>query len=176
MISEERVVLVDPSDQVIGHMEKMEAHRKGALHRAFSVFVFNPRGELLLQRRAHNKYHSRGLWTNTCCSHPRPGESLLEAASRRLHEEMGMACSLETRFSFIYRSDLESGLIEHELDHVLVGWSDQKPRPNPREVLEWRYASPEVIREELMMDADRYTIWFRICFEQAAESARRWNA
>ncbi|MBO6574355.1 MAG: isopentenyl-diphosphate Delta-isomerase [Rhodothermales bacterium] len=171
---QENVVLVDPEDRPLGEMEKMEAHRRGVLHRAFSVFVFNRNGELLLQRRALDKYHSRGLWSNTCCSHPRPGETVEEAAVRRLREEMGMRCELEKSFTFVYRSTLDRGLIEHEYDHVLVGWCDTQPKINPHEVAEWRYASPAVIRQELIENAGDYTSWFRICFERAAHSAHNW--
>ena len=171
---EERVVLVDLNDHPVGEMEKMEAHVKGRLHRAFSVFVFNRKGELLLQRRAVNKYHSAGLWTNTCCSHPRPGEDVSRAADRRLWEEMGLVCDLNRRFSFVYRSELEKGLVEHEYDHVFVGWTDTAPRPNPEEVDGCRYLSVDAIRGELEVDAASYTIWFRTCFEQAARFALDW--
>ena len=167
----EEVVLVDREDRPVGRMEKLEAHRRGLLHRAFSVFVFNHRGEMLLQRRAMDKYHSSGLWSNTCCSHPRPGEAVERAAERRLWEEMGMACDLDRRFSFVYRADFSSGLVEHELDHVFVGWSDAVPSPNPGEVAEWRYATPDEIRAEMEGDPALFTAWFRICFERAAEAA-----
>jgi isopentenyl-diphosphate delta-isomerase len=165
--TEERVVLVDEQDQPLGEMEKLEAHRQGVLHRAISVFVFNGSGELLLQRRAAHKYHSAGLWTNTCCSHPRPGESVAEAAERRLMEEMGMDCPLTAQFSFVYRAEFEDGLIEHELDHVLTGHSDAEPTMNPDEVAEWRYASIEAVRDEMAAFPERFTPWFRICFERA---------
>ena len=168
---EERVVLVDSDDRVLGEMEKLLAHRTGSLHRALSVFVFNGRGELLLQRRSPEKYHSGGLWTNTCCSHPRPGEAVSDAAVRRLEEEMGMECPLEHRFAFVYRSELDRGLIEHEFDHVFVGHSDAEPDPDPSEVSEWRYAPVETIRSELADDPARFTSWFRICFESAVEAA-----
>jgi isopentenyl-diphosphate delta-isomerase len=163
----EHVVLVDASDQPLGEMEKMEAHRRGTLHRAFSVFVFNSRGELLLQRRAAGKYHSAGLWTNTCCSHPRPGEGTHAAAERRLREEMGMDCQVEWQFSFLYRSELDAGMIEHELDHVFVAHSDTLPVPDPLEVSDWRWASPGLIRSEMQSHPDRYTAWFKICFDRA---------
>ncbi len=168
---EERVVLVDSDDRPVGEMDKLQAHREGVLHRAISVFVFNSEGELLLQRRAPGKYHSGGLWTNTCCSHPRPGEPVSKAATRRLQEEMGMACDLEPRFAFVYRSELDGGLVEHEFDHVFVGTSDSEPVPDPAEVSEWRYASPEAIRHELEERPDRFTTWFRLCFESAVEAA-----
>lgn len=162
----EEVILVDDQDRPIGTMEKMEAHAKGQLHRAFSIFVFNSDGELLLHQRAFDKYHSGGLWTNTCCSHPRPGESVLEAGHRRLMEEMGMACDLQERFSFVYRSELDQGLIEHELDHVMFGVSDDLPVLNPEEVAAYRYASLEEISEEMTDDPDLFTEWFKICFAE----------
>ena len=133
----EKVVLVDPEDRPLGTMEKMEAHRQGVLHRAFSVFVFNSKGDLLLHRRATEKYHSGGLLgpTRACCSHSsRPDETVVEAAQRRLVEEMGMRCQLEPKFSFVYRADLDHGMIEHELDHVLIGYSDVPPEPIFEEV------------------------------------------
>lgn len=162
------VVLVDDRDREIGSMPKLEAHLQGALHRAFSVFVFNGAGEILLQRRAANKYHSGGLWSNTCCSHPRPGEPVSHAAHRRLREEMGMTCSLESAFSFVYRSYLDNGITEHEVDHVFVGRADYPPTPDPSEVSDWRCASIDVVRQELERDAGRFTTWFRICFERTA--------
>lgn len=162
----EEVILVDDQDRPIGTMEKMEAHAKGQLHRAFSIFVFNSDGELLLHQRAFDKYHSGGLWTNTCCSHPRPGESVLEAGHRRLMEEMGMACDLQERFSFVYRSELDQGLIEHELDHVMFGVSDDLPVLNPEEVAAYRYASLEEISDEMADDPDLFTEWFKICFAE----------
>ncbi len=166
---EEHVVLVNTLDQDQGTMEKMEAHRSGQLHRAFSVFILNSRGELLLQQRAHHKYHSGGLWTNTCCSHPRTGESVLEAGDRRLMEEMGMRCQLSKGFDFIYRSELDGGLVEHEFDHVLFGVSDLPPQPNADEVADFRYVSFARVREEMSADPERFTTWFRICFERAAD-------
>lgn len=166
---EEHVVLVNTLDQAQGTMEKMEAHRVGKLHRAFSVFILNSRGELLLQQRAHHKYHSGGLWTNTCCSHPREGEAVLEAGQRRLMEEMGMQCQLAKGFDFIYRSELDGGLVEHEFDHVLFGMSDVLPAPNPEEVAEFRYVTFDRVREELAQQPEQYTTWFRICFERAAD-------
>ena len=128
----ELVVLIDPKDREIGQMEKLAAHREGRLHRAFSVFVFNAKGELLLQQRAATKYHSASLWTNTCCGHPRPGETLVAAGERRLKEEMGLSIPLRTTFHFTYRAELEHGLVEHEMDHVLIGTSDLDPHPPRR--------------------------------------------
>jgi isopentenyl-diphosphate Delta-isomerase len=167
----ERVVLVDMDDCPIGEMEKMEAHRRGVLHRAISVFVFDRHGQMLLQQRAAAKYHSPGLWTNTCCSHPRPDEPVQSAAARRLKEEMGMTCSLERRFSFVYRTDFDDGLVEHELDHVFVGWTDDAPQPDPEEVAGWRYAPTHVVREEINRNPQHFTTWFRICFERAVAAA-----
>lgn len=167
--AEEQVVLVNTLDEAQGTMEKMDAHRKGLLHRAFSVFILNSKGELLLQQRAHHKYHSGGLWTNTCCSHPRDGEDVVEAGHRRLVEEMGMQCQLSKGFDFIYRSELDQGLVEHEFDHVLFGRSDVNPRPNPEEVADFRYVTFAALREELAATPDRFTTWFRICFERAAD-------
>ena len=168
--TETQVVLVDAQDRAVGTMEKMEAHRKGVLHRAFSVFVFNDAGELLLQQRAAHKYHSAGLWSNTCCSHPRRGESVEAAGRRRLREEMGLDCELRPVFSFIYRAPLEGGLIEHELDHVLIGRTDAAPEPNPDEVAAWRYRSLAAVRDDLRVRPEQYTAWFHICFEQAVEA------
>lgn len=168
-MNEEHVVLVNTLDQHEGTMEKMEAHRAGRLHRAFSVFILNSRGELLLQQRAHHKYHSGGLWTNTCCSHPRMGEDVVDAGKRRLVEEMGMQCQISKGFDFIYRSELDGGLVEHEFDHVLFGISDVAPVPNPEEVADFRYVEFNALRQEMNADPERFTTWFRICFERAAD-------
>lgn len=162
----EEVVLVDKDNNVQGFMEKMEAHQKGLLHRAFSVFVFNSNNELLLQQRAHIKYHSGGLWTNTCCSHPRKNESFLDAANRRLNEEMGMVCNLESVFSFIYKAHLDKGLIEHELDWVFVGKSDTLPIPNPAEVASYRYISLTDLDKEIIEHPNNYTEWLKICIKE----------
>lgn len=167
--AEEQVVLVNTLDQAQGTMEKMAAHRKGVLHRAFSVFILNSKGDLLLQQRAHNKYHSGGLWTNTCCSHPREGELVIDAGIRRLKEEMGMHCQLAKGFDFIYRSEFSDGLIEHEFDHVLFGRSDLPPSPNPEEVADTKYVRFDSLRADMSAHPERYTTWFRICFERAAE-------
>lgn len=165
----EKVILVDKNDQVLGAMEKMEAHEKGELHRAFSVFLFNEKGDFLLQQRAKDKYHSGGLWTNTCCSHPRPGETVLAAAKRRLREEMGMTAKLSEAFTFIYHAPLDHNLVEHELDHVLVGRARTSPTLNPKEVADWKYMSLDDVAIDLELHPKRYTAWFRICFEQVAE-------
>ncbi len=161
----EHVILVDENDQQIGLMEKMEAHEKGLLHRAFSVFIFNDENQLLLQQRAKDKYHSGGLWTNTCCSHPREGESLLDAGKRRLHEEMAFSCPIETVFSFIYKAELDNNLIEHELDHVLIGNYNEAPKPNPDEVMDWKYVDLEWVVEDMKANPENYTAWFRIVFD-----------
>ncbi len=170
METEEQVVLVDGDDHAVGTMGKIQAHREGQLHRALSVFVFNNEGELLLQKRADSKYHSPGLWTNTSCSHPRPGENIADAASRRLAEEMGMSCALTFVFSFTYRSELDQGMIEHEIDHVFVGRTDDVPEPDSSEVSDWAYADLEEIRNQIETTPDRFTSWFPLCFERVIEN------
>lgn len=162
----ERVVLVDWLDRPVGTEEKLEAHRKGLLHRAFSVLIRNEQGDLLLQRRAGGKYHSGGLWSNTCCSHPRPEEELRSAARRRLSEEMGFETELEPAFSFVYRTELGGGLVEHEFDHVLLGRWEGVPRPDPEEVGDWRWAPVAVVRREIEQHPDRFTYWFRVIMRE----------
>ena len=147
-------------------MEKMDAHMKAVLHRAFSIFIFNSKGEMLLQQRALNKYHSPGLWTNTCCSHPRSGESLQQATSRRLLEEMGMHCEMKKAFDFIYKADVGQGLTEHEFDHVFIGHSDMSPVINKEEVENWKYVNIDFIKADMSKNPDIYTVWFRIAFDQ----------
>ena len=170
---EEEVILVDKYDVEQGTMEKMEAHKNGGtLHRAFSVFVFNTKGELLLQRRALHKYHSGGLWTNTCCSHPRPGETVREAGHRRLEEEMGMQCKLVELFSFEYKAELDGGMTEWELDHVLLGLSNKEPSINEEEVAEFKYMPLDDIDEDLNKNPQNYTEWFKICFERVKLAKR----
>lgn len=159
---EEHVILVDESDNELGTMEKLEAHRKGVLHRAFSVCLFNEEGEMLIQKRSSSKYHSPGLWTNACCSHPRKGEDLLEAANRRLMEEMGIQCTIDKAFSFLYKTRLDKGMIEHELDHVLIGKFAGKPRINLEEVEDWKYMKPEHILKEMRANPEQWTEWFKI--------------
>jgi isopentenyl-diphosphate delta-isomerase len=161
----EEVILVNEEDQPIGQMEKMEAHQKGLLHRAFSVLIFNSKDQVLLQKRASSKYHSGGLWTNTCCSHPRPGETVLYAANRRLMEEMGMTADLTERFHFIYKTDLDNDLVEHELDHVLVGQSDDLPKLNSDEAEDFKYIDLETLKQELNSSPENYTVWFKIIME-----------
>ncbi|HEY1039992.1 MAG TPA: isopentenyl-diphosphate Delta-isomerase [Bacteroidia bacterium] len=162
----EKVVLVNEKDEEIGTIEKMQAHEKALLHRAFSVFVFNSLGKLLLQKRALSKYHSPGLWTNTCCSHPRPGEKTIDAANRRLKEEMGFETGLEFAFSFVYKAEMENGLTEHEFDHVYFGLHDDMPAINTEEVSEWKYESLEEIAKDIKLHPENYTAWFKIVFNK----------
>ena len=162
---EERVILVDEHDNPIGIGAKLPTHERGELHRAFSVFLINGAGEILLQQRATNKYHGGGLWANSACGHPRPGEETVAAARRRLQEEMGIEAELEPVFAFTYRAEMDRGLVEHEIDHVMIGFADDLPHPNPAEVAAWRWMSPESIRRELATDPDRYTPWFEPALE-----------
>jgi isopentenyl-diphosphate delta-isomerase len=159
----EQVILVDEHDLPQGQMDKLEAHEKGMLHRAFSVFIFNTKKELLLQRRAIDKYHSGGLWTNTCCSHPRVGEENLAAANRRLMEEMGMSCELNYLFNFTYKVKFDDGLTEHELDHVFYGMCDDVPVINPTEVDDYRYISLFDLKKEIDQHPEQYASWLKIC-------------
>ncbi|WP_237028636.1 isopentenyl-diphosphate Delta-isomerase [Pedobacter steynii] len=163
---EEEVILVNSNDQPIGTMPKLQAHIEGKLHRAFSVFIFNRSGELLLQQRALDKYHSAGKWTNTCCSHPRPGEETILAAKRRLKEEMGMECELRPVFSFSYLAKFENGLTENEYDHVFFGFSEAVPQPDPKEVAAFRYISLEELESSLIEEEEKYTVWLKICFKE----------
>jgi isopentenyl-diphosphate delta-isomerase len=159
--SSNHVVLVDELGIEIGYAEKMEAHREGWKHRAFSIFLFNQEGQLLLQQRQHTKYHSGGLWTNTCCGHPRPEEQLEDAAQRRLWEEMNLQCSLQEAFYFSYQAELDHGLVEHELDHVFFGYHNGNPIPNPEEVSQWKWAYLEDILEDIERSPEKYTYWFQ---------------
>lgn len=161
-----KVILVDESDNETGTAEKMHAHREGLLHRAFSVFIFNEDGEMMLQRRALNKYHSPGLWSNTCCSHPQPGEETEDAAHRRLKEEMGFDCKLETKGTFIYKVQFENGLIEHELDHIYTGVFTGSPLINREEVFTWKWADPQEVKKELKEHPERFTYWLRLAIEK----------
>jgi isopentenyl-diphosphate Delta-isomerase len=170
MNREEQVVLVNEMDQVIGVGEKIHTHVIGALHRAFSVFIFNSAGQLLLQKRSSAKYHSRGLWSNTCCGHPRPGEPIAEASRRRLIEEMGFDCAVRKLFEFIYYARLENGLYEHEYDHVLVGNFDESPVPNQDEVDAWKWADLPVIKLDMHAHPEHYSYWFRISFDEICRS------
>ncbi|KQS27698.1 isopentenyl-diphosphate Delta-isomerase [Dyadobacter sp. Leaf189] len=169
---EDQVILVNEEDVEIGLMPKLEAHQKGMLHRAFSVFIFNTKGEMLLQRRAFGKYHSEGLWSNTCCSHPFPEESANRAASRRLREEMGISADLNFLYTFQYRVQLENGLTENELDHVFWGISDEKPLINTDEVSEYKYMTMNDVKADLILNPGNYTEWFKICFAAVAEQLK----
>jgi isopentenyl-diphosphate delta-isomerase len=163
---EELVILVNQNDQQIGLMPKLEAHQKAVLHRAFSVFILNDKNELMLQQRAAHKYHSPLLWTNTCCSHQREGESNLEAGNRRLYEEMGFTTELKELFSFIYKASFDNGLTEHELDHVMIGYYNAEPIINPEEVERWKWMDIDSVREDMQAQPEVYTAWFKIIFDK----------
>jgi isopentenyl-diphosphate Delta-isomerase len=162
----EKVVLVTKADEEKGEMEKILAHKSGLLHRAFSILLFNDDGEQLLQKRALSKYHSGGLWTNSCCGHPRPGENSADAAERRLFEELGIRADLEWKFSFHYETKLENGMFENEIDHVFYGTSNLLPQPNPEEASECRFISEMQLAQEMEDDKDRFTLWFQIIHER----------
>ena len=164
-MSEEKVILVDKNDNQVGLMPKLEAHEKGVLHRAFSIFIFNSNYELLLQKRASSKYHSGGLWTNTCCSHPREGEDILDAANRRLDEEMGIKTSLRKVYDFIYKAELDNQLTEHEFDHVFYGVCDNDPILNKDEAEDFKWVDMETLNNDIIKNEDNYTVWFKIAFE-----------
>ena len=165
-MKEEHVILVNRLDEQIGTMPKMEAHEKAKLHRAFSVFVVNAEGEIMLQQRAATKYHSPLLWTNTCCSHQGEGETNIEAGKRRLLEEMGFVTELKEVFSFIYKASLENGLTEHEFDHVMIGSFNEDPTINIDEVSEWKWMKPSDIKKDILKNPNEYTVWFKIIFEK----------
>ena len=165
-MKEEQVILVNTNDEPIGLMNKLEAHEKAVLHRAFSVFVLNDKNEVMLQQRAHHKYHSPLLWTNTCCSHQRAGETNLEAGKRRLEEEMGFVTDLKELFHFIYKAPFDNGLTEHELDHVMIGYYNGEPNINPDEVESWKWMDIEAIREDMKNQPELYTVWFKIIFDE----------
>lgn len=168
----EQVILVDSSDRERGAMEKMQAHLEGLLHRAVSVFIFNSQGELLLQRRAMEKYHSPGLWANTCCGHPRPGESCIDAASRRLKEEMGMSATLREVSSLIYLAPVGGNAYEHEFDHIFTGTSNDTPQPTAGEVCEWKWIDPEDIGADMDANPGQYAIWFQLIFKDTVSRFR----
>ncbi len=168
----EYVILVDKNDKFMSMMEKMEAHEKAKLHRAFSVFIFNTKGELLLQQRAGHKYHSPHLWTNTVCSHPRQGEKTIDAAHRRIVEEMGFDCEFNEVFSFVYKADVGQGLTEHEFDHVFIGISDDLPIINPDEVGGWKYIKLETLEIDVNDNPEIYTVWFKIALAEVLEYFR----
>lgn len=165
-MEEEKVILVNEKDEQIGLMPKMEAHEKALLHRAFSVFVFNDKNELMIQQRAHGKYHSPGLWTNTCCSHQRVGESNVDAGKRRLQEEMGFSTDLKDTISFIYKAPFDNGLTEHEFDHILIGKFEGEPNLNPDEASDWKWVSLDELKKDMTENPDRYTEWFKIIFDR----------
>jgi isopentenyl-diphosphate delta-isomerase len=160
------VILVDKKDNQIGVLEKLEAHKTGRLHRAFSIFIFNSKGQLLLQRRAKKKYHCGGLWTNTCCSHPRPGETIKGAAHRRLKEEMGFDCNLKEIHKFVYKTKFKNGLTENEYDHVLIGKFDDEPVVDREEAEDWEWTEPNSILEDIENNPEKYTFWFRFCLDE----------
>jgi isopentenyl-diphosphate delta-isomerase len=160
-------VSVDKNDNQIGTMPKMEAHEKGVLHRAFSVFIFNKKGELMLQQRAAHKYHSPLLWTNTCCSHQRDGENNIQAGERRLKEEMGFTANLNEVFSFIYKAPFDNGLTEHEFDHVLIGYFDEEPNINKEEVEDYKWMLIEDVKSDIENNSSEYTAWFKIIFKES---------
>jgi isopentenyl-diphosphate delta-isomerase len=164
-MAEECVILVNEKDQEIGLMPKLEAHQKAVLHRAFSVFIFNSENELMLQQRASNKYHSPNLWTNTCCSHQRSGESNIQAGTRRLYEEMGFTTTLNEITSFIYKAPFDNGLTEHELDHIMVGYYNDDPVINSDEVEDWKWMKIEDVKNDISLNPDLYTAWFKIIFK-----------
>jgi isopentenyl-diphosphate delta-isomerase len=161
----EQVILVDEQDRELGASEKLAAHEAGRLHRAFSVFVFNSEGRLLLQRRAKTKYHSGGLWSNTCCGHPRPGEATQAAARRRLREEMNFDCELSAAFEFLYRAEFKNELIEHEYDHVFVGEFDGAFNAEESEVEDWKWATPDELRRDMRARPEDYTYWLKAALE-----------
>ncbi len=165
----EMLILVDENDRQIGTGEKMEVHRAGTLHRCFSIFVFNSSGDVLLQKRAKSKYHSGGLWTNTCCSHPRDGEQLDDSVHRRLIEEMGFDCEMKEVFTFIYRAELDHELTEHEFDHVYIGKYNGKVTPNPEEADGYEWETIEAVKEDIEKNPDRYTVWSKIAFARLLE-------
>jgi isopentenyl-diphosphate delta-isomerase len=162
----EEVILVDENDAILGTAEKIEAHLEGKLHRAFSIFILDSSGRLLLQKRAHTKYHSAGLWSNSCCSHPRPGESTAAAAHRRLKEEMGFDCELEKVFELVYRVRLDKDFIEYEFDHIFVGSFDGEPVPDPNEVEDWSWVTAETLVSEIRLHPDRYSYWLKASIDE----------
>jgi isopentenyl-diphosphate delta-isomerase len=169
------LILVDEHDNEIGTLEKLQVHELGLLHRAFSIFIFNSNGDLLLQQRAEEKYHSGGLWTNSCCSHPNYGETLEAAIKRRLQEELGINCCVEFQFKFMYKTVFENGLIEHEYDHVYFGYTDEEPVPNPDEIMAWKYISLDNLDNEMKKNASIYTSWLQLCLPKVISLAETQN-
>lgn len=165
-MKEEEVILVNENDEQVGTMPKLEAHEKAALHRAFSIFILNDKNEVMLQQRAAHKYHSPLLWTNTCCSHQRVGETNIQAGTRRLQEEMGFVAEIKELFHFIYKAPFDNGLTEHELDHVMIGHSNQEPQINEDEVASWKWMSTEAIKNDISNSPELYTEWFKIIFQK----------
>lgn len=162
----DNIILVDEHDNELGTGEKLAVHKAGLLHRCFSIFVFNSEGQLLLQKRARGKYHSGGLWTNTTCSHPRPGESDKTGAKRRLQQEMGMSVDLEEKFTFTYRAELDNGITEHEFDHVFFGVSDSDPVPDPEEAEAWKWVDMDWLAQDISDHPEHYSVWLKACFNQ----------
>ncbi len=171
----EQVILVNKKDQPIGLMDKLEAHEKGALHRAVSVFIFNSDNQLLIQRRSFAKYHTPGIWSNTACSHPRNNESTILCANRRLFEEMGIITKVRPIFNFLYKAEFINTLIEHELDHVFIGFSNKNPDPNPEEVCDWKYVDENCLKKLLHDNPEAYSPWFKMCYKRAFKKAYALN-
>ncbi len=167
------VILVDSQDNELGVMEKLEAHEKGVLHRAFSIFLFNSKGEMLIQQRAMSKYHSPGLWTNACCSHPAPAETILDAGKRRLQEELGLSTVLVDAFKFEYRETFDNALTEHELDHVLVGYTDDSPILNSDEAKDYRWVDMSDLLVEISLNPELFTVWFKIILTEHIEKLQK---
>jgi len=167
----DHVILVNPEDKSIGYMEKIEAHQKGVLHRAISVFIFNEREEMLIQRRALSKYHTPGIWSNTACSHPRKNETAIEAAKRRLFEEMGLKATLNYGFKFLYKADFNNGLIEHELDHVFFGFSNEKPSINSSEVCDYKYLDQKKLEKMTLQQPEIFSPWFKLTYKKVFDLA-----
>lgn len=165
-MNKERVILVDKNDKEVGVEEKIKAHKEGKLHRAFSIFIFNSKGELLLQKRAKSKYHSGGLWTNTCCSHPKSGEPIEETVHGRLKEEMGFDCDLKEIFSFSYKVKFDNSLFENEYDHVFIGNFDGKPNPDPEEVDDWKWIDIKELMEDIQENPGNYTYWLKVSIDK----------
>tara|TARA_Y100000310_G_scaffold328469_1_gene396638 strand:+ start:501 stop:1022 length:522 start_codon:yes stop_codon:yes gene_type:complete len=162
----ERVILVDEQDNQIGTEEKLDAHQKGALHRCFSIFIFNSKGELLLQQRAQEKYHSGGIWASSCCSHQREKETTIDAAHRRLQEEFGFDCELKESFTFTYKASFPNGLTEHEFDHVLLGTFDDTPKPNKEEIMDWKWVNVQQLQEDIVAHPNLYAPWLKIALPE----------
>jgi isopentenyl-diphosphate Delta-isomerase len=174
-MEETYVILVDDNDNPVGVMEKMRAHTEARLHRAISVFIFNSRGEWILQKRALDKYHSKGLWTNSCCTHPMPGEPEIEAANRRLMEEMGLKCEIKKIFSFVYKEELDNNLTEYEFDHVFIGITDEIPEINTNEVVDWKSILFEEMHKDILSRPSEYTAWFRKIYIEVQEHLHNEN-